>query len=988
MVANPSAGTAQLGSGSGADAAALAEALQAELADWRLRSADWERRFDEERLRFDEERERSRRLQLEVAELRAAATTTTTTRRRRRREDEGGSGGGGREGAHFGMPSITRPANVESVGNVTASPGGEGSEGKSLPSTPVDAEGALSKNHPGWGARLFGSKGTPATVSSDGSGMKDAGAGDVTLSDDDDIDDRSHSDLPTPEDVRHLLGLDDEGKQEPGFDKVGGNGKPSSIRTVMSGQMGTLRSSPVPDPDPDPAASSPQRSPDSAPRGAAEAPTSASELAAATQPPSESLLAKKAAASYPPAPVIQAYRATRAVLVGRDRGMGGGFIDGGAEYAVEARPVAKAKTAAAAEAAPKVEAAPKAAAAAAAATRTLEGGKKVEMRGDVADLIQLTHQLRKSTSDLMDGGGSGAPSGSKEDRWASAVRAKVEKEEGGAEHLRTAKRWEEEKERRRLLKEQEGEFGTPASEVASAKWERVASLTSPTVPGDLENDDESDAMRHSRIREEVIADARRVLQQRLSPMKRDAVAGATRTARSVSPGRRDRVASSQRKGEDGAKNRRAKSTGRGLRDAEEHRIAAKPSQKVDQADSGIPANVDVTGKDAQEGGKVVTETIRVIIKTMKERPNSLSTQRQGCEQLSKLAVYTKNAETISKCGGIPVVIYASVRHGIDPVVQVSSIGILWNLARRDEENKATIGLFDGAAAMLGAMKNHANHQAIIENACGCLWVLACRSEPNKACIFESGGLKVLAHVMNKYKHVASIQEHVAGVFWNMCWQNADRRVAVRNVGAIPLVIAAMKKHVKRVGVAEQCAGALWNASLDQENRTAVLNAGGIDAVLDTMEQHELMPQICEHSIGCLWLLSMEDVGALAIVNSRGVSAIVNCASKHMHVAGVIEEACGALSSLAAFNNPRGKNCVDDSGGFSFCISAMKDHSLNPIIQEHSALALMRLASGAQSRDEMYRFKKNKEVLEAAKKRFPEECEENVVFIKQKFKALG
>ena len=53
MVANPSAGTAQLGSGSGADAAALAEALQAELADWRLRSADWERRFDEERLRFD-----------------------------------------------------------------------------------------------------------------------------------------------------------------------------------------------------------------------------------------------------------------------------------------------------------------------------------------------------------------------------------------------------------------------------------------------------------------------------------------------------------------------------------------------------------------------------------------------------------------------------------------------------------------------------------------------------------------------------------------------------------------------------------------------------------------------------------------------------------------------------------------------------------------------------------------------------------------------
>jgi len=242
--------------------------------------------------------------------------------------------------------------------------------------------------------------------------------------------------------------------------------------------------------------------------------------------------------------------------------------------------------------------------------------------------------------------------------------------------------------------------------------------------------------------------------------------------------------------------------------------------------------------------------------------------------------------------------------------------------------------------------------------------------------------------MNKYKHVASIQEHVAGVFWNMCWQNADRRVAVRNVGAIPLVIAAMKKHVKRVGVAEQCAGALWNASLDQENRTAVLNAGGIDAVLDTMEQHELMPQICEHSIGCLWLLSMEDVGALAIVNSRGVSAIVNCASKHMHVAGVIEEACGALSSLAAFNNPRGKNCVDDSGGFSFCISAMKDHSLNPIIQEHSALALMRLASGAQSRDEMYRFKKNKQVLEAAKKRFPEECEENVVFIKQKFKALG
>ena len=88
MVANPSAGTAQLGSGSGADAAALAEALQAELADWRLRSADWERRFDEERLRFDEERERSRRLQLEVAELRAAAatTTTTTTRRRRRRK--------------------------------------------------------------------------------------------------------------------------------------------------------------------------------------------------------------------------------------------------------------------------------------------------------------------------------------------------------------------------------------------------------------------------------------------------------------------------------------------------------------------------------------------------------------------------------------------------------------------------------------------------------------------------------------------------------------------------------------------------------------------------------------------------------------------------------------------------------------------------------------------------------------------------------------
>ena len=153
MVANPSAGTAHLGSGSGADAAALAEALQAELADWRLRSADWERRFDEERLRFDEERERSRRLQLEVAELRAAAAAaaaaTMTTTRRRRREDEGGSGGGGREGAHFGMPSITRPANVESVGNVTASPGGEGSEGKSLPSTPVDAEGALSKNHPG-----------------------------------------------------------------------------------------------------------------------------------------------------------------------------------------------------------------------------------------------------------------------------------------------------------------------------------------------------------------------------------------------------------------------------------------------------------------------------------------------------------------------------------------------------------------------------------------------------------------------------------------------------------------------------------------------------------------------------------------------------------------------------------------------------------------------------------------------------------------------
>ena len=52
-----------------------------------------------------------------------------------------------------------------------------------------------------------------------------------------------------------VLGLDDEGKQEPGFDKVGGNGKPSSIRTVMSGQMGTLRSSPVPDPAPDQAAS-------------------------------------------------------------------------------------------------------------------------------------------------------------------------------------------------------------------------------------------------------------------------------------------------------------------------------------------------------------------------------------------------------------------------------------------------------------------------------------------------------------------------------------------------------------------------------------------------------------------------------------------------------------------------------------------------------------------------------------------------------------
>lgn len=344
------------------------------------------------------------------------------------------------------------------------------------------------------------------------------------------------------------------------------------------------------------------------------------------------------------------------------------------------------------------------------------------------------------------------------------------------------------------------------------------------------------------------------------------------------------------------------------------------SGAIDSILSGISGQMDMDSEEAMVSAlktlRSLTQTeemrisiheakgLHVIIALMKKSTNSPRLLSHGALLLSNLAFGSSDIkDSIGGLGGISAISKGMMLHTDYQGMQARGSLALRNLCYNSELNQKIAGENDAADALVKAIEKYIDDREVVHQSCVALANLTNTNEDNRKRVVDAKGTVLLVKLMQMHSDSVTVNDDCISVIRNISVGNPAGQLEAGACGGIGRICAAMHKFEKQGKIAGKACAALRYLCFSSENRDRVREEQGMEAITNIFKSHGNDAKIVENAL-------------LAVGN-------------------------------ATFDHNENKAVIGRCGGTARIISAIEQHRLSPMIQEHGCRVLRNLADGCE-----------------------------------------
>lgn len=198
--------------------------------------------------------------------------------------------------------------------------------------------------------------------------------------------------------------------------------------------------------------------------------------------------------------------------------------------------------------------------------------------------------------------------------------------------------------------------------------------------------------------------------------------------------------------------------------------------------------------------------------------------------------------------------------------------------------------------VLGAIREHVNCAKIQSHCLGVIWELCKENEQNRAAIMLAGAPEDIIRALKLHTQDASVQEKGCGAIWSLGVNSGFRIMLVRQKACEQIVIA-LQYFIATESLVKTAIGAMRTLSPEPEGRDIFQSVGAPKVVTEAMIVHRgcvsIQRDACAFLSNCAVNIEKQFV---TVVPQDELDAVVQAMANHRHESSVLHGACFALKN--------------------------------------------------------------------------------------------
>ncbi|KAK2704514.1 hypothetical protein QYM36_016793 [Artemia franciscana] len=193
---------------------------------------------------------------------------------------------------------------------------------------------------------------------------------------------------------------------------------------------------------------------------------------------------------------------------------------------------------------------------------------------------------------------------------------------------------------------------------------------------------------------------------------------------------------------------------------------------------------------------------------------------------------------------------------------------------------------------------------------------------------------------------------------------------------ISVATSLLKEHSSSAETAASLLSTLSNLAIRNEFCQEIADHGGLSLVFETLAVHATDRSCAKWGLALIKALAGNDDIKHLIGKMDGIPPVVLAIMHHLSIPAVCETGCLALAALA-LRHPQNAQRICDASGHTILVDALKIHETKPRVIKAAAKAIRDVVSRDRSLAHHFLDLSVEELLNAALKKYPKQCESEV-----------